>query len=308
MRNRRNHAQKRNNNHRFVFWLKIIFCFLLIVFCYKTVTLFVELSKTIRSDEKIILAVRQENDDVHVHIIDPKIRSYNILDIPSETLTDASNGLGEWRLGALWKLGLNDNVGGEYMRKSLTRDFNIPVVFWSDFAGEAYATNNVPGKIKIVSGRYLTNMRYSDRLALLFFSFKIPESGRKYTDLKETSFLTSSKLPDGEEGYIVEDTFPVFLLPLFSQDKFANMKIKLVSAGLKDSEIKNISKTIEVMGGKVAFIERKEEKDIVCEVWSEDEKLRKKIISIYSCQEDLNVNKSGFDLVITLGKRFTSLN
>jgi hypothetical protein len=296
---------KSGSTKKYIFYLSLFVSAVLVI---KTIHLLGVVVQAINSKDKIVLAVRQSNDDVHIHIIEPNNRSYHLLKIPSQTLVNSSHGLGDWRIGSLWKQGINDKVGGEYLRKSIVREFNIPVLNWADSTAEQYFDKSFLGNIRLLGTHFLTDLSYGDRLVLFYYSTQISNSERSVNDLSDTSFIDPAKLPDGEEGYVVNDAFPQFLLPVFSQDKVSNSKIKIVNHGLNEAEVRNVAKTFEVMGGKVAFIERGQFEESVCRIGGVDKEIVGKIAKLYTCEIDTEKNPGGFDLVLTVGKKFTSLN
>lgn len=278
------------------------------IFVFTLGSFLINLRKVIKAQNKFIIAVRQNNNDVHIHIIDPSSRKYVIINIPSETLVDASNNLGQWRIGTLWKLGQNEKMGGEVLGKSIIRNFNFPISYWADYQAENFSEGNILKILKSTFNNYKSNLHFYDKIALLFYGITIPKDSREFIDLAKSKFLKEGRLPDGENGYLVTENFPDFLLPIFSNLKISNYKIMINNQGAYESDLKKVSGIIEVLGGKVAYISKSKSGNFVCSVWGKDQNIENLVSKLFSCNVLENPTNQGFDLEISLGKDFSNKN
>lgn len=105
-----------------------------------------------------------------------------VVRFPAKTQVQTSHGYGEWFLGSLWQLGVQEGLGGEILANSLKKTFGIPVDAWIDKEG------------------LRTNLSLFDR-ARLFRIWRMAD--RREIDLVSARVLLKHRFPDGVEGYLV---------------------------------------------------------------------------------------------------------
>lgn len=286
--------------------VKIVFLLLLIFTFF-----FLVIKKPFRMSSKEVFAVNQQNGDVHIHIIDPDTKDYSIVRIPGKTQVEASKNLGQWKIQSLWKLGMDEGVGGQILVKSLTKSIGIPVYQWADYKAEGFTKGGYYERFLATFSGYKTNIPFTDRIAIGLFTFSIKDAQRNFIDLEQSNFLTDTKLVDGTEGFLVTGNYPNKLLPILIDRNIAvsESKIKLIDSGASNSSIAAVVRIIEVIGGKVSLVERSGDDKAVCEVYSKDERVSTFIGNLYNCNIVQEItSEDNFDLIIELGTNFENTN
>ncbi len=82
-----------------------------------------------------LAVVIDSGQDVVISIFDPKAGNQTDLIIPGNTQVLAAYGLGTWKLGSLWKLGIDEKRGGSLITKTISMNFGFPVLVGQPFAG-----------------------------------------------------------------------------------------------------------------------------------------------------------------------------
>lgn len=152
----------------------------------------------------------------------------------------------------------------EFVAETITKNFYIPVYLWKDDKG---SNLNIYQKIKV----FLSEKKNTD-YDLVFTSTRLPNS------------------------VLVQ-----FVDPVLSQ-KTPTIEIEDLTGGY--NAIDSVSKTIEVMGGKVTSNSKGYDEDLDCEAMGENIKLVKVFSDIFDCEVNQSV-KVQSDLKIRLGAKFT---
>lgn len=265
-------------------------------------------AKIWRSEAKLILAVNRPDEAVSVLVFDPKAKEITNIVIPKNTEVEVSRGLGKWKLKSIWALGQNEKIGGRLLSETIRKNFRTPVNAWADQKAEGLIRPNFFRLLISTLSPYKTNLSLADKIRLFTFSLTVKEFKRTEINLAETSFLTKSRLIDGEEGYLITNKYPQKLLVIFSDAIFSsgNFKVAIANASENGKIGENVAEIIEVMGAKVAMIVNQESKDADCRVSGQDKKAVKSVSLVFGCEEAKDVlSDSNFDIEIELGEKFS---
>lgn len=237
-----------------------------------------------RTENYFTLAETLPSGDLVVTYIDLQNKeSLNII-IPKDTEVNLARQRGILRASSIKKIIDSENIDRQIIADTVTKTFRFPVDYWK-------------------SG-ILTDMPFFLRMRL-----KLAElSGLSVIELQldETSYLISTKLPDGEEGYRVRDTMPLSLQSVFADPSFAGerLAVNIVNKTGKGSyNLNTVIKVLDVLGMKVAPIQDEEEEEMSCIVISQHESALKRVASVFNCESELK-EPSAFDIEIIFGRDF----
>lgn len=249
-----------------------------------------------------------KDGDVMVIVADPTSTSLMQLLIPKNTLVQASNQLGSWKMGSIYSLDTQEGKKGELLKSTLVKTFHISMDGWSEELGAKLVGENLLGRIRAIFGGYKTDISFKDRLKLAFYAFKVRQGGKMEYNLAEIGQLTQKTLPDGESGFVPRDELGPSVLAYFFDSSIAQSSttIEILNASGQGGISQEIAKTLEVLGGRVMSIRGDTKKDIDCEVRGQSQELIGKIASVYGCSTLNETNESNFDIQLIFGSTFVS--
>ncbi len=255
---------------------------------------------------KLILAVATKNGDVIVSSFDPKTESIVNIFIPGSTQLIASRQLGSWKAKSLWQLGENEKLGGTLLRETIVKNFYFPVVSWGEETALAYSRGDFAGILKAVVTPFETNLKIGDKIKLAFFSLSIKNPKRVDFDLRDGGNLKKTKLPGGEEGYLISGSGMEKFIVYFTDNEISNqnLRVEIRDATGKTKIAQEVGKVIEVLGAKVSAVNKMTEEDTDCEVFGRHRKLVNLISLVYSCSTSKKERAANFDAVVKIGKTF----
>lgn len=275
--------------------LKILIPVLLIA----SVWIFLKLdTKYWNGSDKFDYVYRRGNGDIVVTVLDPKLSESTTLIIPGDTQVDVAGNFGTLRLKNVWQLGLNEKLGGSLLAATVSKNFLMPVFLWS--GADA-------GTIKFIFAPVNTNIPLGDRIAMTIFSLQVKSVNSTTVDLGKSQFLKKVNLSDGLPGYILSGPVSERITVNFSDNDFADqsLKVDVVDATGTAGSANTVGQIIEVMGGKVVSVDRKEASpNTDCTVLGNNSKIVKKIATLFGCTT--SKEKSVFDLEIRLGVLFAN--
>ncbi len=282
---------------KFVF-IFIIGFFLLLFISFQT--------KFWKSSAKTSLVIRRENGDVTISVFDPELEKVTNMTIPSNTEVDVARQLGRWKLGSVWELGENEKLGGKLLTETVVKHFKLPVVAWADDPARGFTEGNFADVIKASFLPYKTNLGIGDKLKLGLFAIKIKNLKREDINFAESNLLRKTVLIDGEEGYLLTNNLPNYIIALFSSPEISSKSTRVVisNATGKGGIAEDIGEVIEVMGAKLANIKREEESDLDCVVAGREEIIVNQIAEVFSCKKSKDLPEGNFDLEIKIGTEF----
>jgi hypothetical protein len=254
--------------------------------------------------DKFALAYRLESGDVAVSVLDPKLDELTTLVIPGDAEVEVAKNYGEFRIKNVWQLGVNEKLGGNLMSSTITQNFLFPVFLWSDSDAKALTDGSVLGILRFMFFPKSTNITFGDRVSTGVFALKVGVSGKNLLDLGKNQFLTKKRLNDGQLGYVLAGAVSQRLTVYFTDNAFAEKSLRVAIGDATESPgvADKVGQIIEVMGGKVVSIDKKEAVDTDCVVFGIDAKAVKKVAALFSCKT--GVSRGNFDLEIDLGQAF----
>jgi hypothetical protein len=257
-------------------------------------------------ETKVVAAIAQKDGDILVSVFDPEAESITNIFIPGTTQLSVARNLGTFKLKSIWQLGTNEKVGGKLLAETITKNFHFPVSNWGN---EDLAGISETSFAAIVKGVFIpsnTNLRIGDRLKMGLFSLGVKNPKRINIDLKEGNTLRKTKLIDGEEGYLLIEANLGPFYPIFSENVISrqNLRLQIIDHTATGGVADQVGQTMEVLGVKVASLEREAKSEEDCSFRTEDEILAKKVSAIFSCRREKEKVEGNFDLTIRLGSEF----
>lgn len=260
-------------------------------------------------NDKFILAYRLENGDAAVSVLDPKLTEFTTLVIPGDTMVDVARNYGELRIKNVWQLGVNEKLSGSLLAGTITENFLFPVFLWSDSDARALYDASIPGIARFVFFPKSTNITFGDRVSVGLFALRVRGLGKNWLDLGKNQFLVREKLVDGQPGYVLAGAISTRLTSYFSDNTFADsigsgkgLRVAIEDATGAPGVADKVGQIIEVVGGKVVSIDKKNGAPTDCIVFGSNAEAVKKIADIFSCK--VSKNTGNFDLEVDLGQMF----
>ena len=125
----------------------------------------------------------------------------------------------------------------------------------------------------------------------------------------KNQFLVKQKLNDSQMGYVLAGNVSQRLTIYFADGNFesgttsgSSLRVAIGDATGVPGVADKVGAIIEVMGGKVVSINKKEAADTDCTVSGSNPMAVKKVASIFSCK--VSTENGNFDLEIDLGQKF----
>lgn len=254
--------------------------------------------------DKLAFTFRTSSGDVGVTVADPALTELSTLIIPGDTEVDVAQNYGTIRLKNVWQMSQDEKLGGKLLPETVTQNFLFPTFLWSDTDGGSIEKSMLSGIVKFIFDPMGTNIPFGDRVSLGLFALRVPSLGRTEINLGESQFLRKQVLNDGVPGFIINGQPSGRLTVYFSDNDLSSTgaRVSIVDGTGAPGVSDKVGQIIEVMGGKVVNIEKKDPVASDCEVIGADPKIVRKIVNLFSCSR--GVGKSEFDLEIHLGAYF----
>jgi hypothetical protein len=298
---RRLPPKRKRNYKKYIFLLPIIVIAILILW------FFVGSSKWDGAG-RLGLAIYEKSGDVTVANFDAEAGTITTILIPGTTQVEAAKNLGTWRLASIPKLGDNEKAGGDFVTSTITKSFKFPVEAWADETALGLTQNNLIGAIKSAFNTRRTNLSLKDRIRLALFSVGVKDSQHVEINLPDTKYIRKSQLPDGSQGYEITGDMPLSLMSVFSDSDISQAKLNILitNATGENKVAADVSKIIEVMGGKVTSIQKiSVNENLDCEILSRDfPEVSEKISKVFHCKVIGSDPSGNFNLEIKIGKMF----
>lgn len=194
--------------------------------------------------DKFIYVTKVPDGAAEIIIIDPtkdKIVKYKIL---SETELDSARGYGNYKLSSLWQLSEKDEMEGQLISETITKNYLLPVYLWKN------------GK----------------RSNLTFFQ-KIKSSLIEKKTFEDSQVLISTKLSNSVLINFMDTSLSETIPTIDIEDLTGNPKI-----------IEKLSSIIEVIGGKITTNSKGYDEDLDCQVSGKDKRLVDVISKTFDCE------------------------
>ena len=203
-------------------------------------------------------------------------------------------------------MGENEGFTGKLAVETVTKYFNFPVYKWADTSAIGLSNGGIVPMLRAVFSSYKTNLKIGDRIGILIFLLRIKNTGRTDIDLNETSYLKKATFIDGGGGYVVSGSPSQKLTSIFVDNNISKKgsTILIKDASGKSGVAEDVGEVIQVIGAKVASIQRIDKKDVDCFVSGKNSEFSKKIARIFSCDIDEDKLESSFDFEIQIGEQF----
>jgi hypothetical protein len=286
-------------NKKIVLYFSLAFCFAIFFYISSILT------KTHfwNGKDKLAVAVRLDKG-AGVLLFAPEYEELVTIYFPEHTEIDVARELGIWKIESLWALGNQEKMGGKLLSDSITKHFKFPVAGWADEEAMGFSKGGLKNLYTAGFGNYKTNLTLGDRVRMAWFSFNVPNTRHVEIQLANTGYLEKVTLSDGTEGYRKVDPPPQKVLALFADSAIgkSSYAVSIQDATGKSQVARNVGSVVEVLGAKIAAVDREEEKEVDCLVKGNSDILVKRIVKLFSCTEE--DGESNFDLEIFLGSEF----
>lgn len=255
--------------------------------------LLVVIAKSLLSatENPFTLSIAKENGDVDLVMADFSNGYVAKVVIPKDTEVHLAMQRGTLRANSIWKLVKSENLPGQFVADTVMRTFHIPVDYW--------ASERAMNKLTSIE----SNIPLVTRLRLMV---ALRDKNIDEIDLSKTSYLTETKLIDGEEGYKINGTLPLTVSSLSADENIASFLTAVLiinKTGKPNYLLSDAAGVLEVLGGKVAPILESSESNDTCSVQAVNKKERERVAKIFNCTEVSGIPES-FDIQITFGKKF----
>jgi hypothetical protein len=257
---------------------------------------------------KAVVAINSPGQGITVAVFDFDTGEITSVVIPGNTQLTASRGLGTWKAGSLWQLGVNEHLGGQLLAETIAKNFHFPVTYWADSSGLGFTLRGLKDLIGSGLGNYKTNLSSMARIKLVAFALGVGEGERTVINLADTSYLTRGELTDGEDGYYVSSSVPENLIAVFSEGSQQVFRMVIKDATNVTSLSGNVGSTIEMLGVKIVAVDKGNTTLVAkgrdCEVIGQDNYFVTKIARLFSCEVKLGAPEGNFDLELILTSDF----
>lgn len=301
-RRKKSRERSESNNTAFFKALKVI---LVIALVFVGLFLFIGLNtKYWDGRNKVAFAFQVDNGNVGVLVADPSLDELTMLTIPGDTEVNVAEDYGTFRIKNVWQLSRNENLGGRLLPETIMQNFYFPLNLWSGPSGIALARKDFKGVVGFVFSPNSTNIPFGDRLRLSLFALGIQSLGKNDINLGESQFLRKENLKDGQPGYRLNGPSSERLTVYFSDNEMSQAlpKVYVIDQTGRFGVAELVGRIVEVMGGKVVSIDKREVKAVNCEVRGRSKSIVSKVANIFSCK--VGSGSSDFDIEINLGSDF----
>ncbi len=290
---------KKKFNLKFVIIPGFIVTALILVF-------FMLAQKTWDGNSKLTVAIQKQDGTGEVVILDPSSSSITTIEIPANTVVDASHQLGTWKFGSITKLGQNENLGGDFLKNTIIKSFNFPIDDWASENFLNVISGNILKSTKAIFNNNDTNLSFIDEIRVALFSLPIGNNQRININLKNSSYLRDVRQKDGSEGLEIGETMPgnlesYLVDPFISQ---SNLNVLINNGSHDSSTVDTVVKTIEVLGANVSSVQNSGNNTDDCKVIGIREVAVNKIAKIFDCKVSLEKANSNFDIEVDFGTKF----
>src|SRR5258706_12413025 len=169
----------------------IVFAFLLFIFVL--IAAYFLLPRSWDGKSKFVSVSQTQSGDAIIQIIDPVNSLVTNIKVPADTLVEAANQLGSWKLGSITKLGIDKNAGSDFLKNTIIKSFKFPVD-----SGD--------------------NLSIVDKVRIKLFLLTAANTGDSNLNLKDTDYLVRSKLVDGSLGWKIAETMPTNVAIFFTEN------------------------------------------------------------------------------------------
>ena len=260
--------------------------------------------KNWNGEDKLTLVIRGE-ENVNIAIFDPKQAEIINIIIPDNTEVDVAEQKGIYKIQNIWELGENSKLGGNLLSRSVTKHFKLPVYLWADKYALGFLESNPTRLAKTLFYPYSTNLSLGDKFGLALFSLSVKNPKRSDIDFIESDYVKEKELLDGTTGYVTMGDLPPGISSLFPMSGMSEniYRIMIRDATGQFGLSEEVTKILEVLGGKVVSIVKEKEADGVCELRGKNQETLEVIAKLLPCSVKKD-SATNIDIEVYLGKDF----
>ena len=126
---------------------------------------------------RLALAIHNPDDSIAVAVFDPETNSISTLLIPQDVEVEVARQLGTWKAGSVWKLGINEKVGGKLVSETVTKALELPTEAWADTGAMGLTSENSFSIWRAALVSYKTNLNFKDKVKMAMFALGVKNSG-----------------------------------------------------------------------------------------------------------------------------------
>lgn len=280
MRRTAHHKTKKTFNYLKIF-IPIILLLVIVL------TFFIFKNKSWNGVDKFSYVSSDTDGNVTVTVLDPKLLEVTKIKIPSDTEVNVARNYGVLKIKNVWQLGVNEKIGGKLLAETVTKNFLFPVTNWQNDDD--------------------SNINFIDKIKINIFLKKINDIDKTEIDMGKGQFLIKAKLEDGTSGFKLPSNISGRLTSYFADTNLAekNIKISIVDGSGKSGLAENLGAILEVIGGKIVSIDKKQNMDeFDCTVTGANNNAVENVNNLFNCE--IVKSETKFDLEIIVGKKFAS--
>lgn len=247
-----------------------------------------------------------------------------IVVLPSDAVTEAAWGYGEYPIGALWKLGAIEKRGGHLLAMSTEHALAVPVHFFAgekrdvltdmnDPVGYGKAFFSITKTVQFFARRLHTNLALSEFLTLSWQAQTAKADKFMIVDLRPSVKTVTQTLPDGSERIVLDSTQVDELLKGVFEDERVRQEAKTVAIfNMVDVPTlgNRIARMVSSMGAFVVSVGNSEPAVDRCVVGGSKGQLEsvtaKRMVEYFNCTTEETGDTSRADLVLKVGKRYAA--
>jgi len=243
---------------------KLALFFLIIILTIPLINIFWQSFQKSIWDGQHHLTVAVDNGNLDIWSLEPSEKKIVHVTVPGNTYLSVGS-YGEYRAAAVGKLSLLERKNGQLIVDAIEDSFVIPidgVVVLKEDVKEKLTFENMfglGGALQVLGAVSMQNVAYSnlslvDIIRLWFFSFQVNKSSIKNIDLALSTSLSKTTLPDGKEGFTIDNL-------RFSQEaeEYFNDKgikddaltIEILNATTKEGRANMLASLLTTIGGNV---------------------------------------------------------
>lgn len=288
--------------------IPVILFFILLFFAIIFTLFFVFTPSIWTNKSKLSIATEKNSGDVAVIILDGKRGDITTIQIPGDTEVEAANELGTWKIRSITKLGIDKNLGEDFLKNTIIKSFKFPINSWSDENIINLTSGNLLKTVRAVFSGNITSFSFFDKIRIAAFALSVGNSGRTNIDLSKTDYLNRSKLTDGSLGWEISTSVPTNIESYFTNDFLGSGGINvLINNGSGVGEAGSMfGKVLEVMGLNIASVQNTQINNSDCLVTGTNSELIGEIADMFTCKKNISKPQDNFDIEIDLGNKFVN--
>lgn len=247
----------------------------------------------------------KSSESIIVTSLDPEKEEMISIKIPLETEVEVARNLGQWRIGSVWELGVNEGIGGLLLAETVTRYFHLPVYLYLESDDVNFLKGGLISAVKLMFCKNNSNLSKRDLFNIIKFSSSVKNPDKKTVDLSDSNYLIKVNLKGGGEGYKKVRDFDQSIIARFSNGDILErlFVVKIINNTGNKLLSTELGEVIEASGAKVAQVVNNEEREGYCLITSRNQEVGEYYSKLFSCEFN-KVSDDSFDLVFIINKSF----